>query len=196
MAEQEGVEMPPVNRPSRWPLIVMALMVLGTWSVAGFDYYDRHRHISPKPIILSWGVNQPNTCGAQIDGGALVGRGKDYRVALICGISDPAIDRFDDTRITVTRFFTISDGQTFITSNFSKEMTDGIDNMVAQTTKGQPTPASGMQLAVQWGEWVCAVVVPATVELTDIHRLSDISRLGGTIVDGHQFAATSLAPRR
>jgi hypothetical protein len=42
MAKQEGVEMPPVDRPPRWPLILSALMMFATWSVAGFDYYDRH----------------------------------------------------------------------------------------------------------------------------------------------------------
>jgi hypothetical protein len=183
-----------------WPLFTMAALTLSIWAGVGFDYYDRHHLKSSKPIIIGWGLGQPNTCGAQIDGSTLVGWGSDYRVAIICGISDPALDKLEDTRITITRFFTIPDTQTFITGSFSKEMTDGINNLLAQTIKGQPisapTPAPGTQLVLQWSQWVVAIVVPAKVEATDIHRLSDVSRLGGEIVDGKQFVATTIPARK
>ncbi len=56
IADAEGSPMPKATqtKPPRWPLGVMAAMMLMTWTVAGFDYADRHFPVSYKVQQAKW----------------------------------------------------------------------------------------------------------------------------------------------
>ena len=54
MVNQAGGAPMPEKKPPRWPLGAMAAMMLMTWTVAGFDYLDRHYPVTYKVQESQW----------------------------------------------------------------------------------------------------------------------------------------------
>lgn len=170
---------------------VAIIAVVLTWVFLAYDIYVSYTvRVSQSQIQVlgKWGGGV-EMCDATIIGSRLSTWDNKYRVALVCGFQDPKIDCLDDTRITVSRLFRIKSTPIFITADYSKAMTDGIKVMTDEMVKGAP---KGSQMTVHWGNWYQVVVVPDTLETSDIHRLSDVTRLGGALVGPPEGVPVSM----
>ncbi len=170
----------------------LLIMVIISWATLatnlGYQAYIRFIYRQPKvfdSLFVLWGTDIGKSCSAVIDASKILEWQEKYRVALICGFIDPTVDRVKDSRITVTRAYTILNEQTPMSASYSKEMTDGIANILLSARVQAPSPPPGIQaqLQISWVPWWDAVVLPKEVDPADIHTLSDVKDHGGEIGD-------------
>ena len=74
------------------------------------------------PMIIQSYAGDPNaeTCNATVNTSKLVGFQDDYRVVLICGVSDPATDPQEDSRRAISSKFHINGGLLTMVAPFGK----------------------------------------------------------------------------
>jgi hypothetical protein len=106
-------------------------------------------------------------CIADIDGAVPTTFKKDYKVALVCAISDPNIDILSGTRIAVSDLFEIENG--FIPARADKSPAG---QFVVST---HPDGISGMN--------TFAILVPRETKWAKLTSLADVLALGGKILD-------------
>src|SRR5262245_5867236 len=93
-----------------WPLVAMVVLV-------GWNFAIQYRR-PPRPkgpflrgqLIISSGSGQ-NVVVNTLRGAALKDFRRDYKVAIICGLEDKAVDKYQDTRISKSAMFTITSGE-------------------------------------------------------------------------------------
>jgi len=126
--------------------------------------------------FVAWGPLPDNSgCHAVIDTSSLPTTLRDnFDIALVCGFADPAIDRFKDTRISLSPLFTPQNALA-ISLPFSKVMSDSLlhDQELA-IAKIQPQPPHGTPIGVANIIWMKAVLFPKGFDTTDIHKLADV----------------------
>ena len=179
-----------IDRPMGYAIFVM-IVSMSTATICGYDIYDHYGHQpsivtqSGSPMLFkSWGSPQPQVdCRSTIDGSQLV-RWKDkYDLVVVCGITDPTIDKFKDQRITVSPLFTIYGGDISITEAISQDMSNAvkkiIDDAVARIV---PKPQKGTVVGVPIPVWYEPALLPKGTDVRDIHRLADVSALNGFIL--------------
>jgi hypothetical protein len=119
-------------------------------------------------IIQSWGASE-GRCDATFNTARLRTFRNDYDVALVCGIADSTLDRFADTRISMSALFSIQPGSFEISAPLSAGMTD-----LRKT----------MPVVSVWNE---AVLIKKGTDLKIIHSLNDIGKYGGKILNPHFY---------
>lgn len=72
-------------------------------------------HANEAEVLRGWERVQ-NICVGHIDSSRLVSYKRGYKMYLVCGVSDSAVDRITDTRIHISPPFTITGGTQTITS--------------------------------------------------------------------------------
>jgi hypothetical protein len=116
-------------------------------------------------VITSYGHFNGNTCVATLDTKRLLIFADDYKVALVCGLTDPAVDKIADDRIALSNFFTIPQNA-------------GLDIQVHFGDKMQKAVTqAGLSV------WHEAVLIPNGVSWDKIKSLSDVINLRGKIID-------------
>jgi hypothetical protein len=123
-------------------------------------------------IIQSYsGDPKSETCNAVVDTSRLTGFEDDYRLVLLCGASDPAIDPQEDTRIAVSSKFHINGGPIAMVAPFGA---------LKEVWKNIPQPAPGQAIAIQL--WHTLAVIPQDADPSTIKRASDVHRMNGRVV--------------
>lgn len=125
----------------------------------------------------SW-ASSDKFCAANLDASKVPHNFRNkYEVALICGISDPAVDRFKDDRITVSSLFTIQETIPISTPNSTK-MNDVIAKEL-EKAMNIPTLPKGTPINIGYMMWFRAVLLPQKFDVNNIHTLNDVLTHGG-----------------
>jgi len=179
----------------------LLVMVIITWATLatnlGYEVYSRYFTKQPRvfdSLFVLWGSDLGSSCSAIIDGSKIKDLQDKYRVALICGFTDPTADRMKDTRITVTRTYTIENGNIPMSASYSKDMAEEIKDMITNSRVKAPILPPGFQVQVNWSPSWDAVALPKDVEASDIHTLSDVRDHGGEILQGVSVQAVTVGP--
>jgi hypothetical protein len=127
-------------------------------------------------------------CTATINGSALLMYQNNYHVAVACGTTDSTVDRLEDRRLTVSKPFTIQEGEIAITAPYGKEMLDYIQHLTSVETgirsvRKRHLGIASTPVSEQFPVWYQAILLPNSgCDVSDIHRLSDVPRCGGVIL--------------
>jgi hypothetical protein len=133
-----------------------------------------------RPVIKAWGTTGP-FCISVIDGSSLADFQDRYMVAIACGIQDATVDKFEDKRITISTLFNLRTADITIAVPHSKEMGEALKKLTEDALKGVQVP-KGMSVGVNVTVWYEAFLVPKGTELSAIHKLSDVPRVGVEIL--------------
>jgi len=144
-------------------------------------------------IVIGYGADG-NNCVATFDTSRLTDYRDKYRIALVCGISDPTIDRFDDQRIAVSSPFTINPSGVSIVVPYGR-MAEAIQVVIQAQQQNppqkssQPTTPVGAASSVSGtlSIWHTPILVPKDADLSEIKRLSDVPKHGGKILEAGYF---------
>lgn len=152
---------------------LIGFVCLGLWQV--FDIGDRLQNMagfnSVPDITTGWG-GPSGICAAEYDATKLVVYANKYKLAMVCGIVDPTVDKMEDDRITFSKPFTIIAGQISIASPYSSNMTAFLQKLRAANNTGQP---------LHFQVWHFPLLVPNDVQLNNISTLSAFLKAGGKI---------------
>ena len=166
-----------------WPILVMALLMAMSWVPYVLSLSDQPMRNALK---VTAGTN-PDSCNGEVNGALLMRFQEKYDVALACGIADPTIDKYRDERITVSRPFTIRDQTIAITVPFNSAMAEAIkkarDDFMKGLTQQKPpkgTVVFGIQQMMIWNN---LLLLPKGADVAGIHRLSDVPRHGGQVLE-------------
>jgi len=143
--------------------------------------------------FVSWGPSPDGLgCVAAIDASRLpVGFKDNYEVALVCGFADPTVDRFKDTRISLSVLFTPQEVLN-VSLPFSKNMADALANdQRAAISKLNPRPPTGTPIGVLNYIWFKIVLLPKGSDRSNIQKLSDVIAADGKIANAE--AAVGVA---
>jgi hypothetical protein len=160
----------------QWPLTTMMLLTIICW----IPYFLRTP--TRQPILLSWGLQQPNNlCVATVNGAALIDNATTNNVLLICGVAVTGVDFMTDTVIAV------GTPRTIVPASFQvdAQMTDAITRRVLSfsgTPTGPVPPGKIVKSIVT--AWFRIALLPRGVNATQVHSLDELSRLGGVLVEG------------
>jgi hypothetical protein len=151
-------------------------------------------------IMQSWsGDLAAQTCSATIDTSRLVGLKNNYRVILICGLTDPTTDPLEDNRIAVSGAFHITGASVQILASirsmletFAKVTPPAPPNTTPSPNSGLPPNQAGApntagptnppaQIA-QINMWHAIAILPSGSDPNAIKRVSDVSRQGGRMI--------------
>jgi hypothetical protein len=100
-----------------------------------------------------------------VDTSQIADRSDKYDVVLACGIIDPTVDQLEDKRIILSSPFNIAAGPQAISAPSTDEFTK-----FATTLDNGPISF-----------WQRVFIVPKDLDLTKVHRLSDVPKLGGRL---------------
>lgn len=121
-------------------------------------------------------------CNALVDVAQLISYKDKYSVVLVCGLPDSTIDRLEDTRITVTKPFSIRLGDPVVMSApYSESMLIEMKARFDQQLRGLSLK-KGETVTFLFSKWSEIVLVPTGTNMSAIQRLSDIPRVGGKIL--------------
>jgi hypothetical protein len=191
-ANETGGPLP--TKEGSWSLaIILFLCTLGL-SVYGFE---RVRELESQltmvsmlvlhqaQVIVGWGSTDPTTCTAELNGAALVEYIEKHNAVLICGITDPTVDKQEDHRITISTARTILMGNMVVSTPFSEIMGSAIQKLKDDALKKQiPKPQQSKNGcdSPMVNLWYEVAVLPKGTNPNDITRLSDVHRYGGKVL--------------
>ena len=142
------------------------------------------RPVTEETLKLSgWGTDPTfSTCNGTIDASRLLPEEKGkFEIGLVCGFSDPSGDPLKDTRISVSRLFTPQDSL-IIAVPFSQAMSDGLNDYEKEAIKRFfPNAKKGTEANVVMDLWVRTVLLPKGFDVSQIHKLEDVTLNGGRI---------------
>jgi len=152
------------------------------------QYVQQTQQPPTQRIIQGWGALDPSTCRANLSMEPLRPFAEKYDVVLICGLTDPKVDKFEDQRISSSPAYTIHPGTVDILFPSSAAMLDAVQKIKAETVKNLPTPPKkGVVLAIPVPMWYEVVLIVKGTNLGEIRKLSDIPRYGGKILSQEGF---------
>lgn len=152
---------PAVRFPLVWPLAAMALLAAAAWIPYFLRVGEPQRVISKQ----AWGTMQDG-CYVVMDGSKLQSYSDKYNLFIACGITDPTTDVNQDTTITISSPFTITDNSIAIKAKFTPELLE----------RGK----SAQQPATVWQQ---PFLFPKKGDMSRVKKLSDIREFGGKIVN-------------
>ena len=130
--------------------------------------------------LIGWGSPGP-FCAALIDGSPLMSFRDKYGVAIMCGMPDPTIDKFENKTITISSLFTIRAESFPVVVPHSKEMAEELKKRAAAAGEAAKVP-QGTPVDILVTTWYEVVLLPQGTDVSVIQRLSDVARYGGKIV--------------
>lgn len=117
---------------------------------------------------------------------------KDYKVAIVCGLNDPTVDKYEDPRISKSDAFTITGQELDVVIQHQSPMTDALDEALAAHARQVSPPISrgfrgyGKRKKVlinyRMNVWTEIVLLPIGASSSSIHKLSDVRHLNGKII--------------
>jgi hypothetical protein len=135
-------------------------------------------------LVTKWGRTS-STCDITVDTTHLAGFKDSYDLAFVCGIVDPAQDKYADTRIAVSSTYSIHPpGRVDMLATYSVPLTAEIEELKKKATEGRP---EGSVTYVPASMWYEAIIVPKGMDMSALHRLSDVTIYGGNILDRNYF---------
>lgn len=173
---------------------IYALLVLGLLVSSASLYFNYRPRIvektvvqtvqePPRQIFKAWGSTDPTKCFSVLDTVRLMNYADKYDVAVICGLTDPTVDKFEDQRITVSSTYTIRPGDLEIAAPLSMAMTNAVQHLRDEAVKSLPTkPKRGTVITLQIPMWYETVLILKGTLAADIRKLSDVPRYGGKIL--------------
>lgn len=135
-------------------------------------------------MITQWGGDQQG-CNANIDVSRLESFKSKYRVVLICGISDNKNDAQEDTRISISSPFNIVSAPSFLQISAPLgAMAEAIKAapQVQAIQNGQNGQPNQKVMAQTVNMWHSIALVPSDADVSEIKRISDVSKHGGRIL--------------
>ena len=118
-------------------------------------------------VFTGWGGDPVNkTCNANFDTSRLVAMREKYHVILVCGMVDSTTDPEEDTRISISRPFSIT-GQPL-----------GIVVPYGALRSATDTIPQNQSFAL----WHSAALFPKDIEVSELKRVSDIEKRGGRMI--------------
>jgi hypothetical protein len=160
-----------------WPMLLMVLLCVGVW--VPYLLFP-NQPVNKTQTTIGFG---PDRCAAEIDTTFFMKYREDYKIALVCGVHNPAKDRYEDRSISISRPFTIVEGRIQIDVPYTAEMMKASQEYVADYAKSFHPSRSGAPnlplLGSFWNEWI---LIPKSVSVEDIKKLSDIDAYKGKIV--------------
>lgn len=146
-------------------VMIVALPLLGI-GIGAYGLYEIHgsEKATAIPRILQWGIGGKH-CNVVVDTSLIANLADGYSVVLACGINDPTVDPVEDERIILSGKFGIAGQPQQISAPSNAKFDAVVDSLGNQ-------PLS---------MWQRVFVVPQTLNLSDIHKLSDVPRLGGKL---------------
>lgn len=155
-------------------------------------------------VTAGWGPT-PTGCQLGVDTSRLSIFKNKYYLVGICGLTDPGVDKLQQTGITISKPFTITPGGVAIFALYSPEMARAVNQGIAPTTgtltsSSSIPPGSGTGVGTGAGiglapgsavtvpgMWYQPVLVPKDADLSKIGTLSDVKRQGGKILSPAYF---------
>jgi hypothetical protein len=117
------------------------------------------------PAILTQWTTIPGGCGGVADSTKLVGWTNKYKIVLVCGVAYDSIDPLDNEDISISRPFTIT-GAPISMAVVGGKMQEAIKRL--------PVGANALM-------WHTVALVPLDEDMSEIKRLSDITRHRGLL---------------
>jgi hypothetical protein len=116
-----------------------------------------------------------------VDGTKLMRWKDDYKVALICGFVDLAMDRLEDDRITTSNTFSITPTDISMSAPFSPVMANLAREQGNNATRNAAGTKPGSAVIVELSLWNELVLLKRETLKSDIHKLADVSKNGGIL---------------
>jgi len=195
----EGKLMPFVwGKKSIWIAVMAVGCLLGwyIWTLEGrlnaLASAPRNPSIDETGLsFLIWSSPDNSSCSAGIDASKLPTDFTDkFEIALVCGYIDPSVDQMKDTRITISQLFTPQNAIS-ISVPFSKTMSEALaQDRRSFVNRIQPRPPRGSKIPIVNNLWMRAVLLPKGFDISNVHRLSDVTANGGKI--GAQVAGCTI----
>jgi hypothetical protein len=165
-----------------WPMLTMAALVALAWLPYVVAKPDPFAHVNvTTPVLQGWGGGDPRQCNATVNTASLMPYANSHRFVLVCGVGSTMVDRYEDTRIIVSPAFKILTGTIPVSIPYSEAF---IETMRVELGRaGIPLRSQEEMDASQAGPavgvWHDVVIIPNSVDPSDIRRISDVTRLGG-----------------
>jgi len=173
-----------------WPVGVMfALVVIN----AVILFKQKHRD-GKGPFLRGQLIKGSGNAGIKaavqvLNGAALSDFRRDYNVAVVCGLTDPTADKFEDSRIAKSAAFSITKAVLEIVVPYDGPMADAmsiaIDAALAQQERPgfrKPKKSKPRAVQVRAHTWTETILIPKGVDTKAITKLSDVRRLNGKIL--------------
>lgn len=199
-----------VREVSNAPRAIVVILVLGAaggWWAAAMFYAERFAAMQAQvdlanerakaassgdvkatlpAVIQGWSGGQINRCRVTVNGARLEPFAKDYKAVLICGTTRSGIDRITDSAITISQPFSID--TTFI---LEAAVTNAMRDALLARSSALPRPAvpPGTPLSVNAQLWYEVVLVPRQLDVSALHALADVERLGGKLLPAEERRA-------
>jgi hypothetical protein len=134
-------------------------------------------------VVTGWTADQ-SSCRADFDPSKVPDKIKNsFDAAIICGFVDPQTDPMKDTRVTVSRLFTIQN-PLGIAAQFSSTMADSLQKeQDAAIQKMQPPAPHGTGISLTNVIWIKPVLLPKGFDTSNIHKVDDVVPNGGKVSD-------------
>jgi hypothetical protein len=122
-------------------------------------------------------------CNAEINGLGVVEYAEKYNLVVVCGISDPTADKYEDSRITVSSARTISPPfqSMDVATPYSENMGEAVKKIKENVLKNVSEPQRS-KLEVTVPVWYEVAVLPKGISPAAVTRLSDIHKYGGKVL--------------
>lgn len=167
-------------------LITMGLSVYGFYRVSELE---KSLAIMGQAIMrqvqVIVGIGTPGQlCSAVVNGVGLMEYAEKYNLVVVCGIADSAVDKYEDTRITVSTARTLSppfQNNIEVSTPYSEKMGKAVKEIKDNILKNIPAPGRS-KLEVTVPVWYEVAVVPKGVSPTEVTRLSDVHKYGGKLL--------------
>ena len=123
-----------------------------------------------------------------VNGKALMDFARDYNVAIVSGINDAKIDKFENTKIAVSGPFTITPIPIQIEVNHSPAMLAEREAYISKFKEdfkaANPEVPKGTRIIIPYLQdtWNETVLIPKGASTSGIARLSDVERINGRII--------------
>ncbi len=171
----------------------MAGLILVNLSLLIYERRRRGKGPFLRGQLIIGSGSGPNVTSNTLNGAALADFRREYKVALVCGLRDDSVDKFEDTRISTSAAFTITANEMEVLIPYQAPMLDvlnaslvrTVEQIEAQRTKPgfrHKRKPKHLLLNYQITTWTETVLLPKSVDPVNIHKLSDVRIHGGKIL--------------
>lgn len=176
-----------------WPIGVMVILVSVNSTLVWMEKWRRGKGPFLRGQLIVGSGSGPGATVQMLNGAALSDFRRDYKLMVVCGLTDPSSDKFEDERISKSAAFTITNARMEILIPYQSPMTDVLNAAIARaaqqheaerTRPGFKHPKKTKQILVQYQlhTWTEIALLPKNIEPTMVRKLSDVRLQGGKIL--------------
>jgi hypothetical protein len=171
---------------ARWPLVLMGILAIVAW-LPEIKRIRRERLPTVRGAVMTGQVITPEAAQVTINGASLRDFRKAYKVAVISGTADPAVDKQNDTRISISDAFTIVAQPLEIRVASSQFVIDSIaaqrEAALAQAKAMGVPKGTPVAIQIQLSQWLEVVLLPNGVSPQQVRCLADVTRVNGLVLN-------------